>query len=228
MEIAAQMAGFMLRAHNREATAAFYRKLGLSADEHAHGGPIHFEIGPTSPNCVAEIYKRTEKFPRDAIMVKVESLDLTLFNLGYSPDIRREVGDMRLAYVTDPDGRAVMVYEEVVLVRETVTGLAAQACLPCGGGIPTLTENEVFEHLVELDGWLLEGGCLEKTFTRKDFPDAMLFAAAIVPIAETEQHHPDVAIYDYKYVKISLITKTIKGLSINDFIVAAKIDALVK
>jgi 4a-hydroxytetrahydrobiopterin dehydratase len=160
-------------------------------------------------------------------MVQVPSIEAALTHIGMPVEIR-DVSDMRLAYVTDPDGRAVMVFEEVGLVPATVTGLAAQTCLPCGGGIPALTEDEVYGHLGELDWWMLSAGCLEKIFTRKDFPDAVSFVAAIVPIAETEQHHPDVAIYDYKYVKISLITKAIKGLSINDFIVAAKIDALVK
>jgi 4a-hydroxytetrahydrobiopterin dehydratase len=227
METSAHIAGFVLRAQNREETAAFYRKLGLSADEHAHGGPIHFELGPTSPSCVAEIYKSTPNFPKDALMVQVPSIEATLTHIGMPVEIR-DVSDMRLAYVTDPDGRAVMVYEEVGLATATATGLAAQTCLPCGGGIPALTHDEICAYLMELDGWMISYGCLEKTFTRKDFPDAVSFAAAIVPIAEAEQHHPDVTIFDYKYVKISLITKAIKGLSINDFIVAAKIDALVK
>jgi len=228
MKTSAQVAGFILRSDDIEKTAAFYRTLGLGANKHKHGGPIHFELGPTSPSCVAEIYKYTEKFPHDAIMVQVESLDLVLFTLGEVPEVRRDVGDMRLAYIKDPDGRAVMIYEVIETESAVTGGLAGERCLPCGGDIPALDIATIEKYLSKIDGWKLFDGHLEKTFVRKDFPDAMLFGAAIVPIAETEQHHPDFSIHDYKYVEIRLITKAINALSINDFILAAKIDALVK
>ncbi len=235
METSATMAGFILRAGDRMRTAEFYQKLGLFAHAHKHGGPDHFELGPTDPDCVAEIYKRTANFPTDAVMVKVSSLDAALQQIPQEPEVK-EVNDMRLAYVIDPDGRSVMVYEVIKAEACIPTGLASQTCLPCGGGIPPLTSDEVQEHLSALNKntpnpphwWWVSDGFLEKTFVRKNFPDAVSFAAAIVPIAEAEQHHPDVFIYEYKRVDIRLITKAISALSINDFILAAKIDALVK
>lgn len=225
MSKTAQVAGFILRAQSREETSAFYRALGLQAHEHVHGGPIHFELGPTDPGCVAEIYKWSPNFPSDALMVKVSSIDEALARIGVSVEVR-DVNDMRLAYVTDPDGRAVMVFEQIT---QPITGLAAQKCLPCGGGIPPLSKDEIAEYLSDLDWWIISSeGKLEKVFHFKDFKKANAFVRLLEPIAENEDHHPDIHIENYEQVRITLITHAISALTINDFIVAAKIDALVK
>ncbi len=228
MTTKAQMAGFMLRAQSREETAAFYQALGLQAHEHKHGGPIHFELGPTDPGCVAEIYKRTSNYPKDALMVKVSSIDETLARIGATVEVK-DVGDMRLTYLTDPDGRAVMLYEEVPQESVKATGLAVQTCLPCGGGIPPLSKDEIAEYLGDLDWWIIsDEGTLEKVFLFKNFKEANAFVRLLEPIAESEDHHPDIHIEHYKHVRITLITHAISALTINDFIVAAKVDALVK
>ncbi|MEY2665804.1 MAG: hypothetical protein RLZZ480_909 [Candidatus Parcubacteria bacterium] len=223
----AQVAGFILRALDRERTALFYQALGLHAHEHEHEGPLHFELGPTDPACVAEVYRRSDNFPTDALMVKVLSLDTALSNIHATPNIR-EVGDMRLAYVTDPDGRSVMVYEIVQTEVCDAKGLAGQKCLPCGGGIPPLSRDEIENLIGDLDWWILSNGALEKTFCFKNFKEANAFVRKLEPIAEKEDHHPDIHIEKYKEVKIVLITHAIKALSINDFILAAKIDEIVK
>ena len=225
MSNAAQVAGFILRAQSREETSAFYRTLGLEAHEHVHGGPVHFELGPTDPSCVAEIYKWSPNFPSDALMVKVSSIDEALASIGVSVEVRG-VSDMRLAYVTDPDGRSVMVYEQIA---QQVTGLAAQKCLPCGGGIPPLSKDEIAQYLGDLNWWIISGkGALERVFDFKNFKEANAFVRLLEPIAESEDHHPDIHIENYKHVRITLITHAISALTINDFIVASKIDALVK
>lgn len=79
----------------------------------------------------------------------------------------------------------------------------------------------------ELQGWELVDGAkqIEKSFTFKDFKDALAFANRVGAIAEAEQHHPEIEIAWGK-VEIELSTHAIGGLSENDFIVAAKIDAL--
>ena len=58
-----------------------------------------------------------------------------------------------------------------------------------------------------------------------DFKTALKFVNAVGKIAEREGHHPDIAIH-YNQVVLDLWTHSIGGLSENDFIVAAKIDAM--
>jgi 4a-hydroxytetrahydrobiopterin dehydratase len=225
--ISSAVAGFILRAPNREETAAFYRKIGLNADHHQHGGPAHFELGPTDPGCVAEIYRRTENFSSDAIMIRTADIDAALSVLGVEA-VCKDVGDMRLTYISDPDGRAVMLYQLIGRpIDRAPDTLAQQRCLPCSGVIPSLTQTEIENLFAELNWWILnQAGQLEKTFTFENFSEAVGFVHAIEPIAETEDHHPDIHIEKYKTVRITLITHAIKALSINDFIIAAKIDAI--
>ncbi len=225
----AQVAGFILRAKERDDTATFYRALGLETHLHAHGGPVHFELGPTDTACVAEIYKKTANFHTDALMVKVTSLHDALTRINQTPDTK-EVGDMHLAYVTDPDGRAVMVYEVIEADACPAPGLAGKKCLPCTGKVPRLSQEEIALLLDQLDGWkeMKWDGCLKKSFQFEHFKAAMSFLAALGHLAEEEQHHPDFTLEDYRHVHVTLITKSIDALSINDFIIAAKIDALMK
>ena len=61
-------------------------------------------------------------------------------------------------------------------------------------------------------------------FSFRETKEAMGYVNKVADIAELERHHPNIYMYDYKNVKVSLLTHAIKGLSENDFIVAAKID----
>jgi 4a-hydroxytetrahydrobiopterin dehydratase len=106
------------------------------------------------------------------------------------------------------------------------TELAAKRCVPCHGGMPTLTETEVARLIGELDGWRVEGGKrIVKTFKRKDFVDAVAFVDGIVPIAEGEGHHPDLHV-SWGKLGVEVWTHAVGGLTENDFILAAKIDEL--
>jgi len=75
-------------------------------------------------------------------------------------------------------------------------------------------------------GWMLDekGQKISKEFKFKDFIGAINFVNYIAEIAESEGHHPDIKI-NYNKVLLELWTHAIGGLSENDFIVAAKIDA---
>jgi len=66
---------------------------------------------------------------------------------------------------------------------------------------------------------------LGRSFKFKDFEEAMEFVNKVAELAETEGHHPDISI-SWNKVRLTLITHAIKGLSENDFIVAAKADRL--
>ena len=78
---------------------------------------------------------------------------------------------------------------------------------------------------VQTTQWNETGGYLQKSFEFKDFKEALAFINKVGAIAESEGHHPDIHLVDYKFVNIDLSTHAIGGLSQNDFIVAAKINA---
>jgi len=81
--------------------------------------------------------------------------------------------------------------------------------------------------LSKVRGWKLSGGkALRQEFVMRDFPAAIEFIHAIAQEAESEGHHPDLHLTGYRHLAVELSTHAIGGLSMNDFILAAKIDAL--
>jgi 4a-hydroxytetrahydrobiopterin dehydratase len=98
-------------------------------------------------------------------------------------------------------------------------------CVPCNENTPPLTQTEALEMLENLNHWdLKENKLIEKKFKFTDFKSALGFVNKVGEIAETEGHHPDIEIFNWNNVRISLSTHAIKGLSENDFILASKID----
>ena len=89
-----------------------------------------------------------------------------------------------------------------------------------------LSEPEIESNLKDLSGWVREGIAIKKTFVRKGFVEAVEFVRQIVPIAEGMDHHPDVRIFAYKRVEVSISTHSAGGLTGKDFELAKKIDAL--
>ncbi len=89
-----------------------------------------------------------------------------------------------------------------------------------------MSEAVVRDHLAQVSGWHLSSGAIEKTFSFKNYHETLAFVNALAWIAHTEDHHPDLAVsYDRCVVRFS--THSVGGISINDFICAAKADALV-
>ena len=86
-----------------------------------------------------------------------------------------------------------------------------------------MTEDEIKNHLEGLNGWSVVDGKLEKQYMFENFVESISFVKKIAEIAEKEGHHPDIEIFSYKNVRVKLWTHAILGLSINDFILAAKI-----
>ena len=105
--------------------------------------------------------------------------------------------------------------------------LVDEMCAPCEGGVLPLFRTKAEELLKEVPGWSLsvDGKKLERVFKFKNFVEAMAFANTLTPLAEKEKHHPDLEI-GWGKVRIELSTHAIGGLSINDFILAAKINQL--
>jgi 4a-hydroxytetrahydrobiopterin dehydratase len=96
----------------------------------------------------------------------------------------------------------------------------------CEKGTPPLTEAEAALYLPQVPGWeLREGKSLRRRFRFADFRRAMDFVNQVAAAAEEEGHHPDIYI-SHDRVRIDLTTHAIGGISENDFIMAAKIDAI--
>lgn len=108
-----------------------------------------------------------------------------------------------------------------------MTNLNDQKCVPCSTGAEPLNHIEIENYLKSLsEGWTnLEDKKIEKTFKFKDFKSALDFTNAVGEIAEEEGHHPNISL-GWGYVKITLSTHKIKGLHLNDFILASKIDKI--
>lgn len=107
----------------------------------------------------------------------------------------------------------------------SVQDLAHKKCKPCEGGVAPLKPQEIALLLKQLDGWKLENGVITKTFEFKNYYQTMAFVNTAAWISHREDHHPDLTV-GYGKCKVDYWTHAIGGLSENDFICAAKLDAL--
>jgi 4a-hydroxytetrahydrobiopterin dehydratase len=98
--------------------------------------------------------------------------------------------------------------------------------VPCRGGTP-LSAEAVEALACELDGaWkVVEGRRLQRDFSFKNFRQAMKLANAIAAVAEEQGHHPELLV-GWGRLAVTLFTHAVGGLHENDFILAARIDAL--
>jgi 4a-hydroxytetrahydrobiopterin dehydratase len=103
--------------------------------------------------------------------------------------------------------------------------LAQKHCVPCEGGIKPLAPEQIQTHLKRLPGWVLAKDEIVKNFAFKNFYETMGFVNAVAFIANREDHHPEMEVA-YKTCRLRFSTHAIGGLSENDFICAAKIEAL--
>jgi 4a-hydroxytetrahydrobiopterin dehydratase len=103
--------------------------------------------------------------------------------------------------------------------------LLHQHCHALEGGEP-MGDVDIRSHLAQVSGWQLKDGAIEKTFSFRDFHETLGFVNALAWIANTEDHHPELHVsYDRCVVRFD--THSVGGISVNDFICAAKADALV-
>lgn len=104
--------------------------------------------------------------------------------------------------------------------------LSSQKCAPCEGGVEPLNREQAEKLLSQVSkNWHLEDKKIYADFKFKNFKEAMSFANRVGDIAEAEGHHPDILV-GYGRVRVETWTHAIGGLSINDFILASKIDEL--
>jgi len=107
---------------------------------------------------------------------------------------------------------------------------AKKRCKPCEGGVAPLTSTQGGDYLKSLSGWQIaeDGKSISKEYLMKNFMGAIELIIRIAEVAESEDHHPDIHLTSYRKLRIELSTHAIKGLSENDFILAAKIEGLPK
>ncbi len=105
--------------------------------------------------------------------------------------------------------------------------LSQEKCVACEGGVPPLTRSEAEALLTEVPSWTLNDSATEisRTYTFTDFAEALSFVNRVGALAEADGHHPDIHLTGWNKVRVDLSTHAIGGLSRNDFILAAKIDA---
>ena len=111
---------------------------------------------------------------------------------------------------------------------QTPEQLTTKRCVPCEGGIPAYSPEEVRKQVDKLPGWKLtaDGQRIRREWVVKNFMAGINFFNAVANLAEADQHHPDLHLAGYRNVTIEIWTHAIGGLSENDFILAAKIDKL--
>jgi len=103
--------------------------------------------------------------------------------------------------------------------------LVKKKCRPCEGGVAPFSAQQAGEMLSQLKGWLLEDGKLVKVYPFANYHHTMAFVNALAWISHREDHHPDLAV-GYNQCRVTYWTHAVGGLSENDFICAAKCDAL--
>lgn len=107
--------------------------------------------------------------------------------------------------------------------------LTKKMCVACEGGTTPFSIIEANVLLKQVPGWSLlsDNVHIARLFTFDDFKKAVKFVNDIAELAEREGHHPDILVHAYKNVTVTLTTHAIRGLSENDFIMAAKINQCV-
>lgn len=107
--------------------------------------------------------------------------------------------------------------------------LKKMKCVPCEGNVKPLKGQSLTDYKNNLEpGWsVIDEMKIHKEYPSRNFMQGVVFLNKIANVAEEEGHHPDVCV-SYTKVTVELYTHAIGGLSENDFIMAAKIDDLLK
>ena len=101
--------------------------------------------------------------------------------------------------------------------------LLASRCRPLASG--ALSDSEVAAQLSVLPGWQVVRGAIARTFRFRDYHETIAFVNALAAVVHAEDHHPDL-IVGYDRCEVRFSTHSVGGISGNDFICAAKADAI--
>ncbi len=107
-----------------------------------------------------------------------------------------------------------------------MSDLANMKCVPCNAQTPTLRGEEIAALATQVPGWeVVEEHHLKRRYSFRNFRNALRFVNQVGELAEEEGHHPDIGL-GWGYAEVRVWTHAIDGLSENDFVLAAKVDAL--
>ena len=105
-----------------------------------------------------------------------------------------------------------------------MTPLANLTCAS-GGQATALSDADIAQYLLTLNDWQRDGNTLRKTFPFKNYHETMAFVNASAWISHREDHHPDMSVH-YNRCVVAYSTHDAGGITLNDFICAAKLDGL--
>lgn len=107
--------------------------------------------------------------------------------------------------------------------------LRQKHCESCEGIGQALNNTQINNLMPQLNSvWeVVQDKEIKRSFSFKNFYETMAFVNAVAWIANKENHHPDLEV-GYNYCHLRFMTHALKGLSLNDFICAAKVDALLE
>lgn len=115
------------------------------------------------------------------------------------------------------------------MIQSGMTLLLEKHCQELPSGTPALTSDAIQRFLEEVDGYAFDSG--EKSISRRyefsNYYETMAFVNALAWIAHREDHHPELEV-SYKTCRVTYSTHSVGGVSENDFICAAKINALLR
>lgn len=107
----------------------------------------------------------------------------------------------------------------------TLAELAAGKCTPLSGPGHRLDSAHIAELLALLPGWENAGNEIARTFAFNNYEETLDFVNEVARLAECEDHHPDMN-FGYNRCRVAWSTHSVGGPSMNDFICAAKVEAL--
>lgn len=111
-------------------------------------------------------------------------------------------------------------------MSECMQDLAQQNCKPLCGNENQLSADLVAGGLAQLSNWHIRNNELVREFSFSDYYRSIAFVNAVAYVAHRQDHHPELSVH-YNRVQVRFSTHDVGGLSLNDFICAAKVDALV-
>jgi len=89
-----------------------------------------------------------------------------------------------------------------------------------------VTKEEAKEYVKRVEGWKLVDDSIEKNYKFSNFKQAIEFINKVAEVADSENHHPDILLWNWNNVKLTITTHAVKGLSKNDFVLAAHVDQI--
>jgi 4a-hydroxytetrahydrobiopterin dehydratase len=113
----------------------------------------------------------------------------------------------------------------IVASPASAGALSAKRCVSCEGGVKPLDATDIRRFLACLPGWKESHGEIAKTYAFENYYQTMAFVNATAWISHQENHHPDLEV-GYNKCRVRYSTHSVGGLSENDFVCAAKVEAL--